>query len=49
MTQKNSIDHVGIDNILKQYSGASRDSLIPILQYVQDHLGFLSQDAVVQI
>ena len=35
--------------ILKRYPGASRDSLIPILQEVQESRGYLSQEAVVEI
>lgn len=34
---------------MERYPNAQRDSLIPILQDVQDELGFLSEDAVVQI
>jgi NADH:ubiquinone oxidoreductase subunit E len=38
-----------VDSILAQYSGASRDSLIPILQKVQEADGYLSQEAIVRI
>lgn len=38
-----------IDSILKRHQNAGRDQLIPILQEVQERLGFLSQDAVIQI
>jgi len=38
-----------VDAILQQYPHAKRDSLIPILQEVQDRLGYLSREAVSQI
>jgi len=38
-----------VEKILQNHPGAGRDSLIPILQEVQEHLGYLSQDAVVAI
>jgi NADH-quinone oxidoreductase subunit E len=38
-----------IATILSKYEDAERDSLIPILQEVQDHTGYLSRDAVRQI
>ncbi len=38
-----------ISSILERYPNAQRDSLIPILQDVQDELGFLSEPAVVEI
>lgn len=38
-----------IKPILEKYPNAGRDSLIPILQEVQEHLGYLSQDAIVSI
>jgi NADH-quinone oxidoreductase subunit E len=38
-----------IDAILKNYPDAKRDALIPILQEVQDTLGYLSREAVVRI
>ncbi|MDZ7616834.1 MAG: NADH-quinone oxidoreductase subunit NuoE [Patescibacteria group bacterium] len=38
-----------IDAILSRYPNAGRDALIPILQEVQDHCGYLSEEAVVQI
>lgn len=37
------------DDILRSYAGAGRDSLIPILQDVQDAQGFLSQAAIAEI
>lgn len=38
-----------IGALLQRYPNASRDALIPILQEVQEELGYLSRDAVVQI
>jgi NADH-quinone oxidoreductase subunit E len=38
-----------IESILQEYPGASRDALIPILQEVQEELGFLSRGTVVKI
>lgn len=38
-----------IDAILQRYPGAKRDSLIPLLQEVQQQHGYLSREAVVQI
>ncbi|MDO4551629.1 MAG: NADH-quinone oxidoreductase subunit NuoE [Planctomycetia bacterium] len=38
-----------ISSILERYANAQRDSLIPILQDVQEELGFLSQEAVEEI
>ncbi|HNT35123.1 MAG TPA: NADH-quinone oxidoreductase subunit NuoE [bacterium] len=38
-----------IETILEQHPHAGRDSLIPILQEVQENEGFISQDAVVRI
>jgi NADH-quinone oxidoreductase E subunit len=37
------------DSILLEYQGATRDALIPILQEVQEHQGFLSEDALVKV
>jgi NADH-quinone oxidoreductase E subunit len=37
------------DEILARYPNAGRDSLIPILQEVQDSQGFISREAVVRI
>lgn len=39
----------GIDSILDHYPNAKRDSLIPILQAVQESQGYLSKEAVVEI
>ena len=38
-----------VEEILVKYSHANRDSLIPILQEIQDELGYLSEDAVVKV
>jgi NADH-quinone oxidoreductase E subunit len=38
-----------INAVLERYPNASRDALIPILQDVQQELGFLSRDSVVRI
>ncbi len=38
-----------VEEILQQFPQAGRDSLIPILQAVQDSLGFLSEESVVQV
>jgi len=38
-----------VENILKKYPNARRDSLIPILQEVQDELGYISRESVVEI
>lgn len=38
-----------VNEILSKHANASRDSLIPILQEVQEAQGYLSKDAVVEI
>lgn len=38
----------GIDSILNEHQGAGRDSLIPILQEIQEQEGFLSEEALVK-
>ena len=38
-----------VDAILKAHPGSQRDHLIPILQEVQEKMGFLSEDSVVRI
>ena len=38
-----------VEEILKSHPGSQRDHLIPILQEVQERLGYLSEDAVVRI
>jgi NADH-quinone oxidoreductase subunit E len=39
----------GIAEVLKEHEGAKRDSLIPILQEIQERDGFLSPDALVDV
>jgi len=38
-----------LKEIIEQHKGAGRDSLIPILQEVQEHEGYLSKDAVIEV
>ena len=38
-----------IDQILQEFEGAKVDSLIPILQNIQDADGFLSENAIVKV
>ncbi len=38
-----------VQEILTHYPNAGHDSLIPILQQVQEKLGFLSEEAVVEV
>ncbi|PKP53711.1 MAG: NADH-quinone oxidoreductase subunit NuoE [Bacteroidetes bacterium HGW-Bacteroidetes-1] len=38
-----------VQEILKQYPTAGHDSLIPILQSVQEKLGFLSEESVTEV
>ncbi len=38
-----------VQEILEKYPNAGRDSLIPILQQVQEKLGFLSEESVVEV
>ncbi len=38
-----------IGEILEAHPNAGRDSLIPVLQEVQEKIGYISQDAVVQV
>jgi NADH-quinone oxidoreductase subunit E len=38
-----------LDAVLERYPNATRDALIPILQEVQQELGYLSRDSVVRI
>ncbi|NOU46575.1 MAG: NADH-quinone oxidoreductase subunit NuoE [Bacteroidales bacterium] len=40
---------IKVEEILQQYPQAGRDSLIPILQSVQDSIGYLSEESVVQV
>jgi NADH:ubiquinone oxidoreductase subunit E len=36
------------DIILKKYKQGKREDLIPLLQEIQDHLGYLSEEAIVK-
>jgi NADH-quinone oxidoreductase E subunit len=38
-----------IQEILNKYPNAGHDSLIPILQHVQEHIGYLSEESVVEV
>ncbi len=38
-----------IESLLENYAHTKRDSLIPILQQIQDDLGYLSEEAVVLV
>lgn len=38
-----------IEILLEKYSHSRRDSLIPILQDIQDEIGYLSEDAIVLV
>ena len=38
-----------IEELLEKFSHVSRDSLIPILQEIQDEIGFLSEEAIVLV
>lgn len=38
-----------VEEIIKQHSNPGRDSLIPILQEVQEHEGFISRESVIEI
>ncbi len=40
---------IDVSNIIERHKNAGRDSLIPILQEVQESYGYLSKEAVVQI
>jgi NADH-quinone oxidoreductase subunit E len=42
-------DNQKLETILKKYRGADREILIPVLQEVQESLGYLSKEAVVAI
>lgn len=37
-----------IDNILKKYKPGKRDDLIPLLQEIQEDMGFLSEESIVK-
>ena len=38
-----------VQSILEQFPGAERDSLIPILQNIQEDAGFLSEEAIQEV
>jgi len=38
-----------VENIISKYPNAAQDSLIPILQDIQNTDGFLSEDAIVEV
>lgn len=38
-----------VKEILEQYPGAGHDSLIPILQQVQENMGYLSEESVIEV
>lgn len=38
-----------VETILQNYPGSGRDSLIPILQKVQEKMGFLSEESIVTV
>lgn len=40
---------VDLQPILQRFPNAARDSLIPLLQEVQEHQGYLSREAIVEI
>lgn len=40
---------VGIDTILKKYSGSQRDNLIPILENIQEEQGYISEEAIIKL
>lgn len=48
-TSPSSSTEVAVLEILSKYENAGRDSLIPILQEIQEKLGFLSREAVVTV
>ncbi len=39
----------GVTEILESHSKSGRDALIPILQKIQDHEGFLSESSVIEV
>jgi NADH-quinone oxidoreductase E subunit len=38
-----------IDTIIERYKSGRREDLIPILQEIQEEIGFLSEDAIVKV
>ena len=49
MIAKNSSIAEGVREILSRHPGDGRDSLIPLLQEIQEQQGFLSREAVVEV
>ena len=43
------IDQINIDSIIQRFPDIRQDSLIPLLQEVQDNIGFITEEAVVKI
>ena len=43
------MEHTELDVVFKKYPNAKRDSLIPILQDVQELQGYLSRESVVEV
>jgi len=43
------VNTINLEPILKKYPNAKRDSLIPLLQDVQESVGYLSREVVAQI
>ncbi len=43
------MENASVEKVMQRYPKAGRDSLIPILQAVQEEQGYLSEDAVVSI
>ena len=43
------MENTTVEKVMQRYPKAGRDSLIPILQAVQEEQGYLSEDAVVSI
>lgn len=46
---QNNQNMAAIEHILERFSGAKRDSLIPILEAIQDEQGFLSEESIIQV
>lgn len=38
-----------IDTILEKFSGSQRDNLIPILEYIQEEQGYISEEAIIKV
>jgi NADH-quinone oxidoreductase E subunit len=38
-----------IEEIIQKYSGQKRDSLIPLLQDIQEEVGYISEDSIVMV